>query len=45
MNPEVENHIILSNNEALKIYNKYEVRNVCDFNNGRELLSFFDGKF
>jgi hypothetical protein len=43
MNPEVENHIIFSNNEALKISNKYEVRNVCDFNNGRELLSFFDG--
>jgi DNA polymerase type B, organellar and viral len=43
MTPEIENHMILSNNEALKIYNKYEVRNVCDFNNGRELLSYFDG--
>lgn len=41
MNPMAEQHIILSNIEAIKLYPKIDVTNVLDLKNGKELLSFF----
>ena len=42
MSPDKEQHVIVSNDEALKYISKYEVSDVIDFKNGRELVSFFD---
>lgn len=42
MSPDKEQHVIVSNDEALKYISKFEVSNVIDFQNGRELVSFFD---
>jgi hypothetical protein len=41
MSPIAENHIIVSNEKALKTYNKIDVTNVVDLKNGKELLSYF----
>jgi len=40
--PDMENHIIISNDEDLKIFSKYNVSNVLDLKKGKELISFFD---
>lgn len=42
MNPLCEQHLILSNDKALKLYPKIDVTNVLDLKNGKELLSFFN---
>jgi hypothetical protein len=41
MNPLMENHKIVESKETIKIINKYNVTNVIDFKNGKELVSFF----
>nr|YP_025890.1 DNA-directed DNA polymerase [Moniliophthora perniciosa]AAQ74286.1 DNA-directed DNA polymerase [Moniliophthora perniciosa] len=41
MNPIAENHIIISNEEALKLYSKKNITNIIDLKNGKELISFF----
>jgi len=42
MSPYKEQHEIVSNKEALKLISNFEVSNVIDFKNGKELVSFFD---
>nr|AWA82154.1 hypothetical protein [Cantharellus cibarius] len=42
MSPYKEHHVLVSNKEALNIISKFEVSNVIDFKNGKELVSFFD---
>lgn len=42
MSPYKEKHEIVSNDEALKYISEFEVTNVIDFKNGKELVSFFD---
>jgi len=42
MSPYKEQHVIVSNKEALNLISKFEVSNVIDFKNGKELVSFFD---
>ena len=42
MNPEMENHLILSKENAIKYYDKYEITDVVDLKNGKEIVSFFD---
>lgn len=42
MNPEKENHKIVTNKQSIALLNEYEVTNVIDFKNGKELISFFD---
>jgi hypothetical protein len=40
MSPNMNDHIVLTSDEALKYYGEYEVTDVTDFNNGYELLEF-----
>lgn len=40
----IENHMILSSIESLKVHNKKIITNVIDLQNGKELISFFDNK-
>jgi hypothetical protein len=42
MNPEVKNHLIISNSESLKYHNSKTITSVVDLQNGKELISFFD---
>jgi len=42
MNPTKEEHIIVEMEQALNIYKKYEITNIVDLNNGKELITFFD---
>jgi hypothetical protein len=43
MNPEMEKHkIVTKNKQIFKFYNKYNITNIIDLNNGKELISFFD---
>ena len=42
MDPKSEQHIILNNEKATEFYNNVEVTNVLDFNNGKELISFYN---
>lgn len=41
MSPVNEQHIILSNEEAVKFYSKVNVNNILDLKNGKEMISFF----
>lgn len=41
MSPDMENHLILNSDEALKYYSKYNITNTIDLKNGKELISFF----
>jgi hypothetical protein len=41
MNPITEQHKILTNEKAIKLYPKIDVTNVLDLKNGKELISFF----
>jgi len=41
MNPVTEQHKILTNEKAIKLYPKIDVTNVLDLKNGKELISFF----
>lgn len=41
MNPEMENHIIISNTNSLFYYNHKIITNVIDLQMGKELISFF----
>jgi DNA polymerase type B, organellar and viral len=42
MHPEKEIHKIVTNKQSAAWIEKYEVTNVIDFKNGKELISFFD---
>jgi DNA polymerase type B, organellar and viral len=42
MSPYKEHPEIISNKEALNLIYKFEVSNIIDFKNGKELVSFFD---
>jgi hypothetical protein len=42
MDPQMENHLILSNKDSLKIKTQKVVTNIIDLQNGKELISFFD---
>jgi hypothetical protein len=44
MNPIAEQHAIVTNTKALKLYPKINVTNILDLKNGKELISFFDLK-
>lgn len=44
MDPKIENHMILSNIDSLKVHNQKIITNVIDLHNGKELISFFDDK-
>nr|BAM29340.1 dnapol [Lentinula edodes] len=41
MSPVCDQHIILSNEEAVKLYSRVVVKNIIDLKNGKELISFF----
>lgn len=41
MNPEMENHIIISNEESIKFHNNNTITNVIDLQNGKELIYLF----
>jgi DNA polymerase type B, organellar and viral len=42
MNPHMETHLIVANEETLKLNEKKVITNVVDLKNGNELVSFFD---
>jgi len=42
MSPITEQHKILTNKEAIKLYSKIDVTNILDLKNGKELISFFN---
>lgn len=42
MNPFIEHHQIMTNEEAIKLYPKMDVTNILDLKNGKELISFFN---
>ena len=42
MNPIAENHVIKTNEDALKLYTKKNITNIIDLRNGKELISFFN---
>ena len=42
MNPITENHIIIENEKAVKFYQDNTITDIIDFNNGKEMLSFFN---
>ena len=42
MNPEMENHSIVTNDQALSFHKKYDISNVLDLQNGKELISYFN---
>ena len=42
MNPQMESHLIISNEETLKLNTQRVITNVIDLKNGKELVSFFD---
>lgn len=44
MNPIAEQHLIISNDKATKLYSKLNITNVLDLKNGKELISFFKDK-
>jgi hypothetical protein len=44
MDPYMENHIIVNNNESLKFRSNKVITNILDLNNGKELISFFEEK-
>lgn len=42
MNPETEQHRIITNAEGLELYSKFDITNILDLKNGKELVSFFN---
>lgn len=42
MNPQVEGHLIISNEDSLKFQKQKYVCKIVDLKNGKELISFFD---
>nr|QWO71392.1 DNA polymerase [Arthromyces claviformis] len=42
MSPIPENHLVISNKQANEFYSKYNITNVVDLKNGKELISFLD---
>jgi hypothetical protein len=42
MNPQMESHLIIANEETLKLNAVKVITNVIDLKNGKELVSFFD---
>jgi len=42
MNPHMESHVIITNEETLKLNTQRVITNVIDLKNGKELVSFFD---
>jgi hypothetical protein len=42
MSPHMESHLIITNEETLKVQNQRVVTNIIDLRNGKELISFFD---
>jgi len=42
MNPHIESHLIITNEETLKLNSQRMITNVIDLKNGKELVSFFD---
>jgi hypothetical protein len=39
MNPICDQHEIVSNEESLKLYSKFDVKDIIDFQNGKELIT------
>ncbi len=42
MNPITENHVIISSDKGKDFYSKFNITNILDLKNGKELISFFD---
>jgi DNA polymerase type B, organellar and viral len=42
MNPIAEQHVITTNEKAIKLYSKFNITNILDLKNGKELISFFN---
>jgi len=42
MKPITENHVIISSDKGKDFYSKFNITNILDLKNGKELIYFFD---